>query len=436
MKNTFSIITILTAFSGCISPDDCETETEIVYVEVNNTIEINTTIEIEKTSNYLHGIAIDGYLQGATVQIGSYETETDENGTWNLNIPSDINLSGEIIQIYGGIDSDTGDEFEGVLKTPFENFDTEIISTPLSTLVSSLVRENVPVETAYQKVGEIVGIDPKNLRKNHFELLDENISDGLEIAKNALLLQKGVEIVSENLNGDSFDFELLQKGIAKAILSDENLSIQKILREPEKIIIQLGATPEAFRNFDLSKDSISFIADEVEKIDFIDGKDRELSIREQSKVIDLMSEEFERFVRDENDENLSIEDIEKNLIVFGGVEGIVEKIDFDEKNSDLIDSFFSKDIVKENVDSYDILKDFGLEDDDIRHIDEHEDIDFINLNLEEADIEQISDEVQKIKDRFPEIPETEDSFPELPRPTEEDLDNTFYTEEEESRILY
>jgi hypothetical protein len=436
MKNTFSIIAILIAFSGCISPDDCETEKEIVYVEVNNTIEINTTTEIEKTSNYLHGIAIDGYLQGATVQIGSYKTETDENGTWNLNIPSDVNLSGEIIQIDGGIDSDTGDDFEGVLKTPFENFDTQIVSTPLSTLVSSLVRENIPVETAYQKVGEIVGIDPKNLRKNHFKLFDENISDGLEIAKNALLLQKGVEIVSENLNGDSFDFELLQKGIARVILSDENLSIKEILREPEKIITQLGATPESFANFDLSKESLFFLADEVEKIDFIDGKDRELSIREQSKVIDLMSEEFERFVRNENDENLSIEDIEKNLIVFGGVEGIVEKIDFEDKNSDLIDSFFSKDIVKENVDSYDTLKDFGLEDDDIRHIDEHEEIDFIDFDLEESDIEQISDEVQKIKDRLPEIPESEDEIPELPRIIEgEDTENIIFTEEE-SRILY
>jgi hypothetical protein len=433
MKNTFSIISILIAFSGCISPDDCETEKEIIYVEVNNTIEINTTVE--KTSNYLHGIAIDGYLQGATVQIGSYKTETDENGTWNLNIPSDVNLSGEIIQIYGGIDSDTGDDFEGILKTPFENFDTEIVSTPLSTLVSSIVRENIPVETAYQKVGEIVGIDPKNLRKNHFKLFDENISDGLEIAKNALLLQKGVEIVSENLNGDSFDFELLQKGIARVILSDENLSIKEILREPEKIITQLGATPESFANFDLSKESLFFLADEVEKIDFIDGKDRELSIREQSKVIDLMSEEFERFVRNENDENLSIEDIEKNLIIFGGVEGIVEKIDFEDKNSDLIDSFFSKDIVKDNVDSYDILKDFGLEDDEIRHIDKYEEIDFIDFDLKESDIEQISDEVQKIKDRFPEIPETEDSIPELPQPTEEELENTTFIEEE-SRILY
>ena len=105
--------------------------------------EENTTDEVEakkETSSVLTGKAIDGYISGANIIFGEYQTTSKSDGSWVLEIP-DENFKPEavsVVNISGGIDQATKKPFEGILSNVMEADDFQQVTKTVGTNINSL----------------------------------------------------------------------------------------------------------------------------------------------------------------------------------------------------------------------------------------------------------------------------------------------------------
>jgi hypothetical protein len=113
----------------------------------NNNIAALQSIQQVKTTPTL-GKAIDGYLAGATVTVGTYTTTTDASG--NFKLPA--GLKGEVV-VSGGTDLTTGKVFKGVLKAP-EGSSTV---TPLTTVQQGFIASGQTPTEAQASVAKAFG---------------------------------------------------------------------------------------------------------------------------------------------------------------------------------------------------------------------------------------------------------------------------------------
>ncbi len=75
------------------------------------------------------------------------------------------------ILAYGGVDVDTNQPFEGMLKAPL-NFDNV---TPVSTIVNEYIEQGKSETEALEKVAEVLGVDnPEDLKKDPIAELSSN----------------------------------------------------------------------------------------------------------------------------------------------------------------------------------------------------------------------------------------------------------------------
>ena len=117
---------------------------------------------LPNTNKYISGVAVDGYLNGATVfldlnannTLDSDEpnTKTKFDGSYSLKIPKDINSSEQIV-VFGGIDIDTDKEFTGILKNRIDNKDKDnkLNLTPITTLTIQLLQEDFSLSLTQAK---------------------------------------------------------------------------------------------------------------------------------------------------------------------------------------------------------------------------------------------------------------------------------------------
>lgn len=123
------------------------------------------------SANTLSGLAVDGYLQGATVFLdanrngvqdtGEPSTTTDPNGRYTLNLGTSAgSVTGLPVVVTGGVDSDTGLTFTGRLSAPAEAVAQGQVITPLTTLVDAMVAHKYApdVATAKQQVATALGL--------------------------------------------------------------------------------------------------------------------------------------------------------------------------------------------------------------------------------------------------------------------------------------
>lgn len=183
------------------------------------------------SSNTLTGLAVDGYLQGATVFLdmnrngvqdsGEPMTATDLNGRYTLDLAAitQATATGLPIVVTGGVDSDTGLAFTGKLSAPVESANQAQVVTPLTTLVDAMVANNyaADVAAAKQKVATALGLTVDQLATDPIAA----IASQPGIYTQAVTLQRSIQLLAaaNARTGDSSheSQERVIKAIANAI---------------------------------------------------------------------------------------------------------------------------------------------------------------------------------------------------------------------------
>jgi len=156
-------------------------------------------------ANTLTGVAVDGYIQGATVFLdinrngladaGEPSTTTDLNGRYALDYSSVTgSVSGLPVVVTGGVDSDTGFAFAGKLSAPVESVSQAQVVTPMTTLVDALVAQGLAadVSTAKQKVASALGLTVDQLAADPVAAIANNPG----IYTTAVALQRSIQMLA------------------------------------------------------------------------------------------------------------------------------------------------------------------------------------------------------------------------------------------------
>ena len=170
----------------------------------------------------LKGKAIDGYIAGAKVVYKGYETVSDENGDWVIEINNSKNIDEVgVVTISGGTDIVTQKPFQGILSNIVEKDDfgtvqylngevtqvleseNKIFVTPITTLVVASVKNGLSVEQARLTVADSLGLNVDLLEKDPIAELDSNNSEAKkqasEYIKQALIIQKTTEALTQEI---------------------------------------------------------------------------------------------------------------------------------------------------------------------------------------------------------------------------------------------
>ncbi|MFA6138060.1 MAG: hypothetical protein WC667_08240 [Sulfurimonas sp.] len=142
----------------------------------------------------ISGIAVDGYIKLATVTLNGVTTQTNDTGIWSMAYTGD---NSHVISVKGGIDTSTGKPFEGTLKAEIGEDGVNVAVTPLSTLVSSLVKNGETKAAASAKIATQLGISEATLAGDPIAILatgtTEQKAEAVQAIKSILTVQKATE---------------------------------------------------------------------------------------------------------------------------------------------------------------------------------------------------------------------------------------------------
>ena len=155
--------------------------------------------------NALSGVAVDGYLQGATVFLdmnrngvldaGEPSTVTDLNGRYAVDYSGVTGaITGLPVVVTGGVDSDTGFAFAGKLSAPVDAAKQAQVVTPLTTLVDAMVAQRLAadVASAKQKVAAALGLTVDQLSTDPVAAIASNPG----IYTTAVALQRSIQMLA------------------------------------------------------------------------------------------------------------------------------------------------------------------------------------------------------------------------------------------------
>ncbi|PIY28472.1 MAG: hypothetical protein CO105_06770 [Comamonadaceae bacterium CG_4_9_14_3_um_filter_60_33] len=183
----------------------------------------------------LSGVAVDGYLQGATVFLdlnknglqdtGEPSALTSATGQYTLDY-SQVSSAIEGLQIVvtGGVDTDTGNTFTGRLTARASKATQGQVVTPLTSLVDAIVAQGLAadVTAAQTLVATALGLTVADLGKDPVAALASTPA----IYTQAVALQRAVQLLASlNANpGESSHKaqERMMKAIAKVVKSQES----------------------------------------------------------------------------------------------------------------------------------------------------------------------------------------------------------------------
>ncbi len=177
-------------------------------------------------ANTLTGVAVDGYLQAATVFLdinrngladaGEPITTTDLNGRYALDHSTvAASVLGLPIVVTGGVDSDTGFAFGGKLSAPVESVSQAQVVTPMTTLVDAMVSQGLAadVPAAKQKVANALGLTVDQLAIDPVAAIANNPG----IYTTAVALQRSIQMLaSANARTGESSYES-QERVVRAI---------------------------------------------------------------------------------------------------------------------------------------------------------------------------------------------------------------------------
>jgi type II secretory pathway component PulJ len=152
----------------------------------------------------LSGVAVDGYLQGATVFLdvnnngildtGEPSALTDASGRFTLDYSQvTTSISGLKMVVTGGIDTDTGYAFTGRLSAAADKTAGQVIS-PLTSLVDAVIAQGLAADTAAAKVlvANALGLTVADLASDPVAALVNQPA----IYRTAIELQRAVQLLA------------------------------------------------------------------------------------------------------------------------------------------------------------------------------------------------------------------------------------------------
>ncbi|MEG4146865.1 Calx-beta domain-containing protein, partial [Microcoleus sp. Pol12B5] len=188
----------------------------------------------------LSGIAIDGYISGATVFLDANKngildtnepsTTTDSNGEFNLNISFDIfdtNKNGEIdpsegnLVVTGGTDTATGLPLETPLTAPPDS----TVVTLLTSLIADLIDKGIAPEQAQSLVKAALSL-PADVDLTSLDPIlatNNNQPGGVEVLAAMVKVQNFITQTSALIDGAS---SAVNTDIVKAVVSSITAQIQ------------------------------------------------------------------------------------------------------------------------------------------------------------------------------------------------------------------
>ena len=344
----------------------------------------------------MKGVAIDGYVSGATVTLKNSSgailatTKTLSNGDWSFSgvvIPA-----GAIVEVSGGTDISTGEVFEGVLKAPASTDGSEVVTTPLTTLVTALVQSGKSVNDAKSAVSNQLGIDIATLDSDPIEVLKTGTTAQKAKAaialKKALVIQKTAETLSKSIGGSDAAFAAVMKSVAEKLNDGTNFdtvmnntsAIVDIVKN-DSTLSNIGNISEKLDAAKKSAQSVATMTLQMNTDDLTVGGANITDILEKkSKAMEVITSQIEKqiekiaLLNDLTAITTAGTDSDKSsnaLIAMGGINGIQktlttqsssltagEKIDA----SDFVASFLTDDIINTNAATYEKVSSTGITD--------------------------------------------------------------------------
>ena len=324
----------------------------------------------------ISGVAVDPELQGATVFIdrngdgnlsaGEPHVKTDINGHYDLNAThADF---GKLIVAQGGIDKVTKDPFHGKLLSIVDENDTDLVITPLSSLVAAYKKEHPDksMEEIKEALAQKLGIDP--------EAFDEDVTKDPHLLSKSMLIASIAQTLQEDQNLSSEEIlEKLSDTLAHADDLDDAITEvaekhtkHKEIKEKIITLHQLvkGLEEEGIDNVDQLAMTIAQIDQNI-----TDTKDL-TKLKELKKHLDKL------IVKEDEIAKLQKEKILKHA----GIKHIDKEIE-----EQLFNGKDPKDLTP------DILKEHILKNEDLKAIIEQKDPDFIQKLLKEKEQKKGSD---------------------------------------------
>lgn len=196
----------------------------------------------------LNGVAIDGYLQGATVFLdrngngtrdnGEPSTVTDGSGSYSLDLTgiSATALTGLKVIVSGGIDTDTGYAFAGHLSARIEDAASGQVVTPLTTLVDAMVDQGLATDasSARSQIATALGLSASDLSLDPMLYLDSK--PGLYSSQVAL--QRAIQLLASANAATSP--QQAQQQVIQALAAAVKAQSSRV--SPGALIAQLPAT--------------------------------------------------------------------------------------------------------------------------------------------------------------------------------------------------
>lgn len=196
----------------------------------------------------LNGVAVDGYLQGATVFLdrngngvrdsGEPSTVTDGSGRYSLDLTgiSATALTGLKVIVSGGIDTDTGYAFAGHLSARIEQAVSGQVVTPLTTLVDAMVEQGLAADasSARSQIATALGLSASDLSLDPMLYLDSK--PGLYSSQVAL--QRAIQLLA-SANAAASP-QQAQQQVIQALAAAVKAQSSRV--SPGTLIAQLPAT--------------------------------------------------------------------------------------------------------------------------------------------------------------------------------------------------
>ncbi|EJF06810.1 hypothetical protein ThvES_00011060 [Thiovulum sp. ES] len=317
-------------------------------------------------SLYLSGVAIDGYLSKSKVSVGNKKVETNSSGGWIIEFTENEDIETEV-SISGGIDTATGEKFEGVLKAPVskddladENETKEPMPvTPLTTVVSAMVKSGKSKEEAQNQLAKSLGVDPATLSKDPIKTLEsgteEERKEAAKAIKKALVVQKFAESMTKSITGDGSSeeslstFDSIVSAVANKLSSSDEVDFDevmedtdsiaeesvKLLSENSEVEIDVEEATQKLKAVGEITKTITIMINSIDEEKLASGEDTTTVLESTSKATEIATQKLEERVQEIATAKLEqlddlIEDSKKvtnALVMMGGIESISKTVE-------------------------------------------------------------------------------------------------------------